>query len=45
MRIDKNHPEQRYMDFLDWLWTDGNIIRAITLVFAYMFHLLTTEEA
>jgi hypothetical protein len=44
MRIDKNKPGQRYTDFFDWLRTDGNFIWVISLVFAYLAYLLTTEE-
>ncbi len=44
MRIDKNDPEQRYIDFGDWLRTDWHALWVISLVFAYLRYLLTTEE-
>ena len=43
MRIDK-HNGQEYQDYWDWLRDDGHIIWIITLVFGYVYYLMTTEE-
>ena len=43
MRADKNSG-QVYDDFWDWLRKDGHTIWIISLVFAYVAYLTTTEE-
>ncbi len=43
MRVDKNTGEP-YEDFLDWLRADAHALWLISLVFAYLAYLLTTEE-
>jgi hypothetical protein len=44
MRVDKN-TGQLYEDFLHWLRTDRHAIWIISLVFAYVEYLVTTDEA
>jgi len=44
MRAEKGNPEQYYYDFWDWLRTGWHSIWLISLVFAYMYYLVTTEE-
>ena len=43
MRAEKN-TGQRYNDFWGWLRTEGHIIWIISLVFAYLYYFMTTEE-
>ena len=45
MRADKNNPGLTYTDFWDWLFTGYNVIWALGLAFAYVYYMLTTEEA
>jgi len=45
MRIDKNDPSEGYADFWDWLTRSWHILYVISLFFAYVVYLLTTEEA
>ena len=44
MRVEKNNPQQMYNDFWDWLFTSWHLIWIISLVFAYLYYLMTTEE-
>jgi len=44
MRAEKNNHKQIYNDFWDWLLTDWHPIWIITLVFGYLYYLMTTEE-
>jgi hypothetical protein len=45
MRVDKNNPQQIYNNFLDWVFTDWqHTILLLSLVIAYLFYLMTTEE-
>ena len=45
MRVDKGNPEHRYNDFWDWLFNyREHTIWLISLVFAYLYYLKTTEE-
>lgn len=44
MRVDKENPEQRYNDFWVWLQTGWNAIWLLSLAFAYVYYLMTTEE-
>jgi hypothetical protein len=44
MRAEKNDPGQVYDDFWDWLRTDQHAVWIISLFFAYLYYLLTTEE-
>ena len=44
MRAEKNNPEQKYNDFWDWLLTGWHSIWLLSLVIAYMYYLMTTEE-
>ena len=44
MRAEKNNPEQVYSDFGDWVFTGLNAVWLMSLVFAYLYYLLTTEE-
>ncbi len=44
MRADKNNPQKVYEDFWDWLRTDWHPLWLISLFFAYVYYLLSTEE-
>ena len=44
MRVDKNDPRIVYDGFFDWLQTDNHFVWIISLVFAYVYYLMTTEE-
>jgi hypothetical protein len=44
MRVDRNDPSQTYRDFFDWITCEWRPVLIITLVFAYLYYLLTTEE-
>jgi len=44
MRVEKDNPEQRYNDFWDWLVAGWHAILLISLFFAYIYYLMTTEE-
>jgi hypothetical protein len=44
MRAEKSDPGQIYFDFWDWLRTDEHLVWILSLLFAYFFYLLTTEE-
>ena len=44
MRAEKNDRGQIYNDFWDWLRADEHFIWVVTLVFGYLYYLLTTEE-
>ena len=42
MRVEKNNPEQWYVDFRDWLrW---HPIWILSIVLGYMLYIMTTEE-
>ncbi len=45
MRVDKDDPGQVYEDFWDWVRTGWHAIMLISLFFAYLYYLATTEEA
>ena len=44
MRAEKDNPEQKYNDFWDWLLTGWHPIWLLSLVIAYVYYLMTTEE-
>ncbi len=45
MRADKNYPFRIYENFLDWALTDlRHTALLISLIFAYLYYLMTTEE-
>ncbi len=44
MRAEKNDPGQRYDNFWDWVLADLHALWLISLAFAYIYYLLTTEE-
>jgi hypothetical protein len=44
MRVEKDNPEQKYNDFWDWLRTGWHPLWLISLAFAYLYYLMTTEE-
>lgn len=44
MRAENNNPEQKYDDFWDWLRTGQHPIWLLSLVIAYLYYLMTTEE-
>ncbi len=44
MRAEKEDPGQRYDDFWDWLRTDWHPIWILSILFGYMYYLMTTEE-
>jgi hypothetical protein len=44
MRAEKDNPDQKYIDFWDWLRTDSHAIWLLSLGIAYLYYLMTTEE-
>jgi hypothetical protein len=44
MRAEKDNPEQKYNDFWDWIRTGWHAIWLLSLVIAYLYYLMTTEE-
>lgn len=44
MRVDKKDPRRVYRNYWDWLRTGSNYVWTISLMFGYLYYLMTTQE-